>query len=133
LLYKGFILVGIVGDWTHFPPPNIVPSLIGWFGRSNVTTNTSMNILSLLSENFLSPLAVHPEVALIQIKMRRVNLDKPTLLNRPTIFMKVLVNEDFLSAVDLISWVVWVSLSHHVIQYDRSGVESKKKDAIKVK
>jgi hypothetical protein len=133
LLDERCILVWIVGEWGHFPPPNIVPSLVGWFGGSNVTTNASMNILSLLSENSQSPLAIYPEVALIQINMRCVSLDKPTLPNRPTVLVKVLINEDFLRAVDLVSWVFWVSLSHHVIQYDRLRANSKKKNAFKGK
>jgi hypothetical protein len=40
------------------------------------------------------------------------------LLDRPTVLVEVLISKNLFGDVDLISWVVWVSLSHHVIQYD---------------
>ena len=62
-----------------------------------------------------------------------MNLHESSLFDRPAVLMEIFVNKNLFGDVDLVSWVVWISLSHHVIQYDRLGVNSKKKDAIKVK
>ena len=92
-----------------------------------------MDILPLLSENSQPPIAIYFKHTGVEIKLGGMNLNKSSLPNRPTVFMEVLVNKNLFGDVDLISWVVWISLSHHVIQYDRLGVNGKKKDAIKAR
>jgi len=109
-IHKRGVLVRVVCDRRHLPPSYIIPTGPWRIGVSDVSSDACMNVFSFLFEDFFPALSIHLHCGIIQQDRLIIgmSLDQTILSDTPAILVKVLVDENFSSLVDVVSFVVLV-------------------------